>query len=94
MASNPKRLEKSLSSGYHMEIDLRKSDCNRERTPHWHLAKGGTRYGSISAYGEWIQQPPKDVPRSVVKEAEDLTRTYSSDIKETYEYNRENGSDY
>ena len=91
--ATPKRLEVSLSSyGYHMEVDTRKSDCNRERTPHWHLCGKYGRLGSISIYGSWIESPSAD--RSIVKEAEDLTRRYASEISAVYEYNRENGSDY
>ena len=90
--SNPRRFEKSLSEyGYHMEVDTRKSDCNRE-SAHWHLCKNGRRIGQISPYGSWTSYP--DVSSSIRKEAEALTSTYASDIVSCYEYNRENGSDY
>ena len=91
--SNPRRLEVSLSSyGYHMEVDTRKSDCNREGTPHWHLCSRSGREGSISVYGSWVEYPSVD--RHIVKEAEELTERYAPDIRETYEYNRLYGSDY
>lgn len=90
--SSPRRLEVSLSSyGYHMEIDTRKSDCNREG-PHWHLCSRSGRVGSITPYGSWVQYP--DVDRRIVREAEELTSRYSSQIREAYDYNREHGSDY
>ncbi len=78
---------KELSSyGYHMEIDVTKDDCNRERTPHWHLVCKGRRIGSINIYGIWASKP--DVSRSIMKEAEDLTSTWASEISEAYENNR------
>jgi len=91
--ANPRTFEKDLSSyGYHMEVDTRKSDCNRERTPHWHLCGKHDRIGSISIYGDWIETP--DADRKIIKEAEELTSRYSPDIRDAYEYNRVNGSDY
>lgn len=90
--SSPRRFEKSLSSyGYHMEVDTRKSDCNRE-APHWHLCNRSGRIGSISVYGSWVQYPNAD--RRVIKEAEELTSRYSYEIREAYEHNRIDGSDY
>jgi len=74
-----------------MEVDTRKSDCNRE-SAHWHLCQHGRRIGQISAYGSWTSRP--DVSSSIRKEAEDLTSSYCSQIISTYEYNRSNGSDY
>ena len=90
---NPERLEVPLSSyGYHMEVDTRKSDCNRERTPHWHLCSRSGREGSISIYGDWVKEPSVD--RKIKKEAEDLTRQYAGEISRVYEHNRIDGSDY
>ncbi len=89
----PRTLKVNLSSsGYYMEIDTRKSDCNFERTPHWHLCQHGRRIGQISAYGSWASTP--DVSSSIRREAESLTSSYSSEIRSIYEYNRENGADY
>ncbi len=88
----PRTLEVPLrESGFHMEVDTRKSDCNRE-SAHWHLCQHGRRIGQISAYGSWTSCP--DVSSSIRKEAEELTDRYSSMIISTYDYNRENGSDY
>ena len=88
----PRTLEVSLrESGYHMEVDTRKSDCNRE-SAHWHLCQHGRRIGQISAYGDWTSRP--DVSSSIRKEAEDLTSRYHSEIIAAYEHNRQNGSDY
>lgn len=90
---SPKTLNVSLSShGYSMELDIRKSDCNFERTPHWHLCHHGSRIGQISAYGVWTKTP--DVSSSIRKEAEQLTSQYSSTICEYYAYNAEYGADY
>ena len=90
--SSPRRLEVRLSSsGYHMEVDTRKSDCNRE-APHWHLGSRSGRVGSITPYGTWIQYP--SVERRIMKEAEEITSRYSYEIRDAYEYNREHGSDY
>ena len=90
---NPKTLKVNLSSsGYYMELDTRKSDCNFERTPHWHLCQHGRRIGQINVYGSWASSP--DVSSSIRREAESLTSSYSSTISEYYAYNRENGSDY
>ena len=70
--SSPRRLEVPLSSsGYHMEVDTRKSDCNRE-SAHWHLCRHGSRVGSINVYGSWVQYP--DVDRRIKDEAERLTK--------------------
>lgn len=74
-----------------MEVDLRKSDCNRE-SPHWHLCRGGSRIGSISAYGTWVKEP--DAPRDVIKEAEELTSEWYSELVNAYEHNRIDGADY
>lgn len=90
---NPRTLKVSLKEyGYYMELDTRKSDCNFERTPHWHLCKNGRRIGQISAYGSWTSTP--DVSSSIRKEAEELTSMYSSTICEYYAYNAENGADF
>ena len=90
--SSPKRFEVPLSShGYHMEVDTRKSDCNRE-SAHWHLCNRSDRIGSISVYGSWVQYP--NVDRRIMKEAEELTSTYASEIRSVYDHNRQNGSDY
>ena len=89
---NPRKFEIDLSSsGYHMEVDTRKSDCNRERTPHWHLCGRYSRLGSINVYGQWIKNP--DVDRRIREEAEELTRRYASTIVEVYDHNRSYGSD-
>ena len=89
----PKTLKVYLSSsGYYMELDTRKSDCNFERTPHWHLCQHGRRVGQISAYGSWTTFP--SVSSSIRREAEDLTSSYRSQICEYYAYNAENGADY
>ena len=91
--ANPIRFEKDLSSyGYHMEVDLRKSDCNREKTPHWHLCSKRQREGSINIYGTWVECP--SVSRSIIEEAEELTERYRDEIIRVYEHNREDGSDY
>ena len=91
--ANPRTFEMDLSSyGYHMEVDTRKSDCNRERTPHWHLCNRNSRVGSISVYGSWIKEP--NVDRRVKKEAEELTSRYASIIRDVYDHNRQYGSDY
>lgn len=91
--SNPRTLKVNLDSyGYHMEVDTRKSDCNRERTPHWHLCSKYGRVGSITVYGDWIETP--NVDRSIMKEAEKLTSSYASEIREVYEHNRIDGADY
>ncbi len=91
--ANPRTFEIDLSSyGYHMEVDTRKSDCNRERTPHWHLCGKRERLGSISIYGQWIEYP--DVSKHIKKEAEELTSRYASTISEVYEHNRIDGADY
>ena len=88
----PRTLEVSLSSyGYHMEIDVKKDDCERERTPHWHLCDRRSRLGSITAYGLWIKKPRVD--RVIMREAEMLTSRYSSEIKQIYEHNRLYGAD-
>ena len=90
--SSPRRLEVPLSSsGYHMEVDTRKSDCNRE-SAHWHLCRHGSRVGSINVYGSWVQYP--DVDRRIKDEAERLTSRYSYEIREVYDHNRQFGSDY
>lgn len=90
---NPRTLKIYLDSyGYYMELDTRKSDCNFERTPHWHLCQRGRRIGQISAWGQWASTP--DVSTSVRKEAEELTARYSSEICESYEHNALYGSDY
>lgn len=91
--ANPRTFEIDLSSyGYHMEVDTRKSDCNRERTPHWHLCGKHERLGSISIYGQWIEEP--DVSKHLKKEAEELTSRYASTISDVYEHNRIDGADY
>ena len=59
-----------------------KSDYNREGTPHWHLCGKHGRIGSISIYGDWIETP--DADRRIIKEAEELTSRYSSDIRDAY----------
>ena len=90
---NPKTLKVNLSSyGYYMELDTRKSDCNFERMPHWHLCQHGRRIGQISVWGDWASTP--DVSSAIRKEAEQLTSLYSSEISEYYRYNAEYGSDY
>ena len=89
----PRTLKVNLSSsGYYMELDTRKSDCNFERPPHWHLCQHGRRIGQISAYGDWTTYP--DVSSSIRREAESLTSSYSSTIREYYEHNRQYGADY
>ncbi len=90
---NPRTLKVNLSSyGYHMGVDTRKSDCNRERTPHWHLCSRYGREGSISIYGKWVKEP--NVDRNIRKEAEELTARYAREISEVYEHNRIDGADY
>ena len=88
----PRTLKVSLSEyGYSMEVDTRKSDCNRE-SAHWHLCHRGSRIGQISVYGTWTSTP--SVSSSIRKEAESLTSSYCREIEDCYAYNRENGSDY
>ena len=87
----PKTLKVDLNEFcYYMELDVSKADCNREEA-HWHLCKRGMRIGQISAYGSWTQYPSES--SSIIREAEDLTRRYSSTISEYYNYNRTNGAD-
>ncbi|GFI04549.1 hypothetical protein IMSAGC005_03401 [Lachnospiraceae bacterium] len=41
----PRRFEKDLREyGYHMEVDVKKSDCNLEPV-HWHLCQKRDRIG-------------------------------------------------
>lgn len=88
----PRTLKVSLSEyGYSMEVDTRKSDCNRE-SAHWHLCLKGSRIGQIFTYGTWASNP--SVSSSIRKEAESLTSSYRREIEDCYAYNRENGSDY
>lgn len=87
---NPRRFEITLSSSsYHMEVDLKKDDCKRE-SAHWHLCKNGRRIGQISTSGYWASVPSES--SSIIREAEQLTRTYASTIEEVYRYNAENGA--
>ena len=89
---NPRTLKVNLNEyGYYMELDVRKDDCNRE-SAHWHLCKNGRRIGQISAYGTWTSRPAES--SSIIREAEELTRSYSSTIIEYYDYNRVNGAGY
>ena len=91
--SNPRKFEIDQSSyGYHLEVDVRRSDCNRGEPPHWHLWHGRSRVGSINIYGQWVERPGVD--RHIEKEAEELTSRYSSTIREVYEHNRGYGADY
>ncbi len=88
----PRTLKISLSShGYTMEIDTNKSDCNFERTPHWHLCHHGRRIGQISAWGEWTKTP--DVSASIRKEAEQFTARFSSMICDYYDHNSRFGTE-
>ena len=75
-----------------MEVDTKKSDCNRGETPHWHLWHNRSRVGGIDVNGRWADTP--DADRRIMKEAEELTARYFSQIREVFEYNRENGADY
>lgn len=88
----PRRFEQPLKEyGYKMEVDIRKWDCHREPI-HWHLCKNGQRIGQIWVpSATWEDIPP--VSSSIMKEAEELTRRYSSEITDTYLYNKENGAD-
>lgn len=88
----PITFEKPLSSyGYHMEVDTAKKYCCREPA-HWHLVHGRSRVGQIWVDSLlWEEEP--DVGRSIQKEAEALTSTWSDEIKNAYFYNREHGSD-
>ena len=89
---SPRRFEIDLSSyGYHMEVDVKKSDCCRGEAPHWHLWHGRSRAGSISANGVWIEKPSVD--HHIMKEAEELTSRYSSSIVEVYNHNKIYGAD-
>ena len=76
--------------GYYMELDVSKADCNRE-SAHWHLCKNGRRIGQISTYGIWASYPAES--SSIIREAEELTRQYSSIIEEYYAHNRLYGAD-
>ncbi len=88
----PKTLRVSLSEyGYYMEVDTAKQYCTRE-APHWHLCKSGRRIGQISYSGSWTDRP-YDVNSSIIREAEDITRRYSSEIYDAYQYNAVNGAD-
>ncbi len=90
----PERFEKPISGhdGYKMEVDTCKWDCSREAV-HWHLCKNGQRVGQIwVASVTWAKEVPP-VGSAIVREAENLTRRYSSEIASTYLYNKENGSD-
>ena len=89
--NDPIRFEKTLStsSAYHMEVDVKKDDCNREGA-HWHLCQGSRRIGQIFTYGSWKETP--DVSSSIRREAEELTSIWRSEIESTYNYNREHGA--
>ena len=90
----PRTLKINLNEyGYYMELDIAKQYCAQE-APHWHLCKNGRRIGQISADGYWTTYPSTDANSSVIKEAENLTRQYRSEIIESYNYNKENGADY
>ena len=90
---SPMRFEKDLNEyGYHMEVDIKKDDCNRERTVHWHLCKNGRRIAQIWVPSvTWESRP--DVSKSIREEAENLTRRYSSDITRAYINNQEYGAE-
>lgn len=91
--SYPKTLKVSLSSNdCYMELDTRKSDCNSEITPHWHLCQHNSRISQISVYGDLAKIP--DVSSSFREEAENLTALYSVLICEYYTYNAEYRADY
>ena len=67
---SPRTLKVELEAhGYYMEIETRKIECNRERTPHWYLCSKKGREGSISVYRTWIKEPI--VNRRIKKEAEE-----------------------
>jgi hypothetical protein len=88
----PRRFEKDFREyGYHMEVDVKKSDCNREPV-HWHLCQRRDRIGQIwVSSGLWEELP--DVGKKIREEAEELTRYYSDEITDTYLYNKVNGAD-
>ena len=88
---NPRVLKVPLQEyGYHMEVDVKKDDCNRENI-HWHLCKNGNRIGQIDLRGVWTTTP-RDASSSIIKEAERLTFQYAGQIQECYLYNKENGA--
>lgn len=90
---SPRTLKVPLDEyGYYMELDTSRWDCSRE-SAHWHLCKNGRRIGQISVYGSWTEYPSTDASASIIREAEQLTSRYSSEIRDGYEYNRVNGAD-
>lgn len=88
---NPIRLRIDITDGYYMELDVSKSDCNREEA-HWHLCKHGNRIGQISYYGSWTKKP-SEANSYIIREAEELTSQNSSDILNYYNHNKKNGAD-
>lgn len=90
---NPKKFECPLNEyGYHMEVDIRRDDCQRERSPHWHLVHGRNRIGVVETYDPYNPVFTEKVSKRIEKEVIELTIRYRNEIEETYEWNRENGS--
>lgn len=88
----PKRFEKTIDSVYSMEVDVIKWDCARE-APHWHLCEKGRRVGQIFVGSAAFKELPSGVPNRIINEAISLTQSYAGEIRDTYLYNKENGSD-
>jgi len=87
MYYNPIRFEKTIDRIYHLEVDIGRDDCNREKA-HWHLCERGRRIAQIFIDPVHYECVPCGVQQRVVNEALELTECYSRDIREAYLHNK------
>lgn len=87
----PRRYETDLGSGWTLEVDVKKDDCNRE-PPHCHLCYRGRRYGQIWLDGCVFEKLPGDVPNNIINLALSRVAECGDEMEEVYNYNRMYGA--
>ena len=89
---NPKRLSIRVSgTKYYLEVDVKKSDCNREPA-HCHLTDGYSRIAQIWLATCAFKENPRNVSFNDRSRILDAVASNRYELEDAYNYNRDNGA--